>query len=166
MHDLQKAMRECQRELDALGIPYGNVVGITKNSKARTRWGQCTKKPNGTYSIEISEILLDDTVPIKALKSTIMHELIHTCPRCFDHGTIWKHYANDVNKHYGYDVKRANNANENGIDITNSVIKNAKYVFKCNKCGQIVVRSRASKFTKHPESYRCATCSGKFTQIK
>lgn len=163
MHDLNNALETCKKELDVLNIPYGNVVNITPNKTALSRWGQCVKYYNGDYSINISTRLLDDSVPYDGLKSTIIHELLHTCPNSFNHGKTWKGYADKVNKRYGYLVQRCDNSIDKGVvEIT----KDAKYAFKCNKCGSIIVRNRASNFTKHPENYRCSNCNGKFTRIK
>ncbi len=167
MRDLKKVLVICQRELADINIPYGVVVDITPNSTALSRWGQCQRFPNGTYAINISSRLLEENAPMESLKSTIIHELLHTCPNCFNHGAAWKEYANKVNQYYGYKVQRADTTKDKNIEyILADQINNAKYVFKCKKCGEYVLRSRASNFTKHPEHYRCSYCKGNFTRIK
>ena len=163
MHDLKSALNECKKELDALNIPYGPVVSITPNTTAASRWGQCRRLYNGTYTINISTRLLRENVPINGLKSTIMHELLHTCPNSFNHGKTWKRYAEQVNSKYGYNVQRCDTSNDKGVV---EIISDVKFAYKCLGCGAIVVRNRASNFTKHPENYRCSACRGKFERIK
>lgn len=164
MMNLQEILYECQRELDTLSIPYGNVAFITQG-KMKTSWGTCKKYPNGTYSIKISDRLLNEDSSIKGLKATIVHELLHTCPGCMNHGAQWKAYAKAVNQKYDYSVQRCNSAEEKGVS-PEAIVKSAKYAFKCKKCGSIITRERRSKFTMHPERFRCSLCKGSFTRIK
>ncbi len=163
MRNLRRVFEECCSELDAINIPYGNVKEIVPNARAQKRWGQCKRNYDGTYSINISTQLLEDSTPINGLKNTIIHELIHTCPECFNHRSKWKSYADKVNQRYGYDIKRCESSNEKGIDPFNT---SAKYVYRCVKCGTIYTRMRATNFTRHPENYRCGVCNGKLETLK
>lgn len=38
------------------------------------------------------------------LKEVIVHELIHTSPRCISHGKAWRKYAKMMNDSYGYSL--------------------------------------------------------------
>lgn len=162
MHNLNLAFAECKKELDNIGIPYGNIKEIVPNKRAKTRWGQCKKSYDGTYSINISTRLLDDNTPYKSLKDTIIHEMIHTCPKCMNHGLEWKQYADKVNYYYKYNIKRTNTSEEKGVS---PIIDGSKYLFKCKNCGTIIARMRESHFTRHPELYLCGVCGGKIVKI-
>ncbi len=39
MRDLQVVTKECMKELDKIGIKYGNVVKFEVNTRAKSRWG-------------------------------------------------------------------------------------------------------------------------------
>ena len=162
---LEQVAEECMYQLSYLRIPVGNVRGFTVNRRAISRWGQCKQRPEGYY-INISSILCDGKHD-DGLRSTIFHELIHTCPGCMNHGEKWKHWAAIVTEHTGLIIQRADSCEDKGVDrdLIRSK-RNYKYEFKCNGCGAIVKRERASRFTKNYEHYVCAKCKGKFTRIK
>lgn len=115
MRDLQMVARDCMSMLDCLKIPYCYDVRFTVNTRAKKRWGQCIRRVNGSYDININVILLDESTDIRGLENTILHELLHTCEGCMNHGAIWKKYAEMVYKAYGYNVKRTSDAYEKGV---------------------------------------------------
>ena len=163
MRDLQKIARECMTELDNLGIEYGNIKSFEINTRAKKRWGQCKAVTDG-YTINISIRLLDEDTPLKSLKETVFHEILHTCKGCFNHGEMWKRYALKINKAYGYNIKRCTSASEKGVErITEA--KQIKHKFVCENCGQVINRLKESKFTKYYTRYKCSACGGKFTKI-
>ena len=49
---------------------------ITINTRAKTRWGRCTKGSYG-YTIEISDRILSSTVPKNEVMSVLIHEILH-----------------------------------------------------------------------------------------
>ena len=104
--------------IGVIALEFGKIVNFEINYRAKSRWGQCQRKGSGYY-INISDRLLQDDVPIKALKDTIIHEILHTCNGCMNHGTTWKNYADKVNKAYGYNIKRCTSAEEKGFDMDN-----------------------------------------------
>ena len=93
---LSRVVRQCMKELDSIQVPYGHVVEVTVNTRARKRWGLCRKEADG-YHISIADRLLDGNTE-QGLRDTVMHELLHTCPMCNNHGAMWKHFAEVVNR--------------------------------------------------------------------
>lgn len=171
MRDLQQYANECKKELAALKIPFTSSAEFTINTRAASRWGQTRKTPDG-YKINISAVLLDERNAAEGLKNTIIHELLHTCAGCMNHGAKWKEYAARVKAAYGYNIKRTSNEEEKGIAAEcvaeyNRQKKDTppRYVFRCKGCGAIVTRQKASDFVQHPELYRCGICKGKFDRI-
>lgn len=156
---LTRALKQCEEQLNALGILYGDVTGITINTRAKKRYGQCRRR-NGGYEINISAVLLDDRVPDVTLRTTVMHELLHTCQGCMNHGVVWKGLAEKVNQAYGYNIKRASSAEERGIADVVKENNQPKYVFVCENCGMEIHRYRQSNFTRNYTRYRCAKCKG------
>ena len=169
MKDLQKLFNECIAELDAIGVEYGNITSVKVNTRAQKRWGLCKKKlitdcENSAqayeYEISISHRLLADDVNDKVVKDTIMHEILHTCKKCYAHNNVWKSLANKVNKAYGYNIKRTTSCEEKEIE---SNIKDiAKHKFVCVCCGTEVFRLKESNFTRNYKAYRCTRCGGNF----
>ena len=172
MKDLQKYFKECIDELDVIGIPYGNITEVAVNYRAKSRWGQC-KKVGKNYKININSDLLHDDASEKGLKETIIHEILHTCPRCMCHTGEWKRLASLVNGCYGYNIKRCNNAADKGMEdfynnhteITEARHMEYKYYFRCTGCGQIIKRKKESKFTKNYTNYRCGACHGRIEKM-
>lgn len=156
MRNLEMVANECIVELNDCNIRINKVKEIKVNNRAKNRLGIC-RRINGEYIIEISDILLSNNVPLKSLKQTILHELLHTCDGCMNHKEKWKRYANIVNKKYGYNISRVTNMREIGIDIDN-IDLGYKYKATCKCCGQVIKRKRKSDFIKHPNFYTCGKC--------
>lgn len=81
------------RDNDIKDITAGDIAGF----------GKCTD--DGYYSnfiITIRNDLLQDNCDLTELKQVVIHELIHTCPRCWSHGKTWIKYATIMNDSYGY----------------------------------------------------------------
>lgn len=165
MKDLQVIAKQCMRELDVLGIEYGEIVSFEVNKRAKKRWGQCKVVSRNKYSINISYRLLEDDAPMIALKNTVIHEILHTCNGCWNHGETWKNHADKVNRVYGYGIKRCSSAEEKGIKEIKEDPKKIKHRFVCKGCGQTVDRMRESKFTKYHTLYRCGRCGCKFDKV-
>ena len=69
----------------------GNVLGkITKvetESRKKKCWGTCTHDHiSNTYEIKISTKILKDEIPYEKALSVVVHELLHTCRGCNNHG--------------------------------------------------------------------------------
>ena len=108
MKNLNAYARECIAELNAINI-YPNTISAWKVSRAVRFWGECscTGFPRA-YTIKISQTLLADDAPVKALKETILHELIHAVDGCLNHGYKWTELVRKVNKTYGYSIRQIN----------------------------------------------------------
>lgn len=170
MRDLMQYAKQCMAELDELDIKYGNIIEFKINTRSLQRWGQCKVIPGG-FSININYILLDEQNDEQGLKSTILHELLHSCKGCMNHGKEWQSLANRVNKAYGYNIERTTSYNDAGISEESQEeqehtriekLQNRKhYEIVCQNCGHKYIKYRTSKITEHPERYRCGCCHGK-----
>ena len=158
MKDFMKLVDECLVELKAINVPYSDKLSFTINSRAKSRWGMCHKNPDGSYTIEISDRLLANTVPDKSTKSTIIHEILHTVPDGANHTRCWKVWANRMNAHYNYNIQRCTSSEEKGVEPVVKTIK-AKYTITCSHCGYKWYRTRATHVTRNPSHYRCH-CGG------
>ena len=52
MKNLNALVMDCKTELDNLDIEYGFIQSVTINTRAKKRWGMCTKEGEGVYKIE------------------------------------------------------------------------------------------------------------------
>ena len=159
MRDLIDFTIQCMNELDRIGIPYGNVIDVTINTRAKKRWGQCRKVPGG-FTININVVLLDEKNDVDGLRNTIFHELLHTCPDCWNHGTQWKAYAAMIRRELGYNIQRTSSAEEKGVITEPETERTPKYQIVCNSCGHIWERYKMCKAIKRIENFRCGYCNG------
>lgn len=165
MKALQELAAQCRAELASIQIPYGKVRIWSVNCRAKARWGLCKKLPDGTYEIEIAKALLQDDVDDIAVKNTVIHELLHTCPDCFKHTGRWKQYADKVNRLLPqYNIKRTTSAEEKGVEVRRKEPE-YRYILRCNSCGNEIKRQKKTAVIDHPEHYRC-TCGGKLIRIR
>ena len=145
---------DCKTELDNLDIEYGFIQSVTVNTRAKKRWGMCTEEGEGIYKIEISSKLLKDDVEDIHAKNTIIHEILHTCDGCLNHGKEWQRLANKVNNAYGYNIKRTTSYAEKGIERPT-----ANYIVKCPCCNAKWEYMRMTKTVQFPNKYQCSKCN-------
>lgn len=170
MKDLNRLFAIAKSNLDTIGIKYGNIVGIKVNTRAKSRWGQC-KIVNDTqryewfdreFEINISDRILVDEVNDDKVISVIIHEILHTCEDCFNHGEKWKEYADLVNDCYScYKVETTQSCEFFGFNAKEERIKNSKYKIKCNGCDNVFYRNRMFDTS----SCRCRKCKQKSWHI-
>ena len=163
---LERNLEMCQKLLDKIGVPYGEVTKIKINSKARSRWGQCRRLSPEKFEIEISSRLLEEGVSQKALWNTMLHELLHTVPGCFNHGSTWKAYAAKVNA-WGYEIKTSTNSKELNIPDDPTEFR---YRVICENCGSVSryrVKSQVVKSVMRDEGiYFCSKCRSRDLKVK
>lgn len=170
MKNLRNLVLECKTMLDELGIKYGYIESVTINTRAKQRWGQCKITLNSQYwenrifSINISDRLLQDDVSDIAIKNTIIHEILHTCEGCFNHGTEWKIMADIINTHYKeYNIKTKTSTEEKGIEED---VTQYKYVLRCKKCGKLIYKNRMCDVVRYPQFYHHSFDNGELERIK
>lgn len=166
MRDLKTCLKQCEAILDQLNIPYSDPLEIKVNTRAKNRWGQCVRERYG-YFININALLLQEEVDIRALQTTILHELLHTNPGCQNHGPKWQSYAKAVNEATGLNLQTTNMLHEEygfaSLFQAGREKEPDRYLVTCTKCGYERRYKRASKVVNHPERYRCGLCRGVLT---
>ena len=161
MDKLDILLKQTVSDLRSVGIPVPDNIDphVSISKRAKKRLGCCRiSSDTGMYTIEISSFMLSDD-NADMLRETMAHEVLHTCPGCFNHGAAWKRYAAAVNGAFGYDVSRTADPFTDRIDIPP-----AKHVVICKKCGRRFERQRECKLTKRPWLYRCS-CGGKLEKL-
>lgn len=164
---LRRNLDTCQHICDTLGIPYREVINIKVNSRAKRRFGQCAEIEPNKFEIEISDRLLQKGVSQLTLMNTMLHELLHTCEGCMNHGRKWKAYAARLNA-IGYDVKtRATAAEAAEAPLIGNPYK---YEVTCDRCGstwKYMKRGAVVKaLQRDPNSCKCGCGSRDFKLIE
>ena len=142
------------------GIPVSKQISrVVINNRAQKRLGACRKTVDlsgrESYTIEISGIALK--CGEKEIMEIIIHELLHTCPECLNHGKKWKEYASKVHKMTGYRITSTASYENLGIDVPETSPRTV-YRIKCRNCGYIYVRKKICPLVKNPGKYRCGKC--------
>ncbi|WP_312091577.1 SprT-like domain-containing protein [Aminipila sp.] len=171
MEYINNLFKEVLKEANNLNLPVSKKIknDIIINKRAKSRFGCCKKIRKGlseSYELELSDRLL--RCEEKFIKQTLAHEILHTCPGCGNHGELWKAYADQMNKTYGYHIKRTDTAQQLGIEEDtankNRLLKE-NYILICKGCGATIFRRRMSSVVKNPSKYRCK-CGGKLERVK
>lgn len=163
MKNLNNLLQEAKDDLASLGVEYGNVGTISVNNRLKRAWGRCIKHGN-YYAIQINPQLVLDTTSDQAAMDTIMHELIHTCEGCMNHGTNFKKLGNLVSI-YGYTIQRCTSAEDKGLTSYKNTPGYVKYTLTCEKCGTVNKYARKTKLITYIQNhdsrrfrYMCSKC--------
>jgi len=152
----ERLINESESELTSLNIPFCKHIHWGTMHK-KSVWGTCKQIGPKTYEIKINEALFE-TNNDNNIKTTIIHELLHSCKNCHGHTGQWKVYANKVNKYLGYNVKRCTQASDKGVE---NIIP-YKYKVVCSDCGRETYYSRNCQAIRTKcKGYICATCGSK-----
>lgn len=158
--ELDALLRKLAEELKGMGIPVSAEIEpqVKVNTRAKRRLGCCIRR-DGTYTIEVSSSILDEE---ELLRQTLVHELLHTCYGCGNHGARWKAYAKRAGEAMGLSIERTCPARGETLPLRQ---EEAKYLLECQSCGARIVRMRLSKAVKAPWRYRCK-CGGRLKRIQ
>ena len=165
---VEEMLQEEIKRAKEAGIPISCSINPVINfPKATSFYGMCCPSgadPEGKYcgkfryGIRISEYYLQ--APKESLiRETLMHELIHTCPDCLNHGKVWKKWAKVANDTYGYSIERCSSKGDfdlrKGAEKKGRTRATIKHKVSCPGCGTVWYRTRHSNLTLHAEEYTC-----------
>mgnify|MGYP001623165159 FL=1 len=158
--ELNTLLANLAEALRKIGIPLSREIQpqVVVNTRAKRRLGCCIRK-NGVVTIEVSNGILEDT---SLLRATLVHELLHTCYGCQNHGERWKHYAAKAGEALGMEIQRTVPLEGSAQRLRQDPVK---YLLRCQSCGAVIPRRRMSKAVKTPARYRCS-CGGKLERIQ
>lgn len=148
----------CQDLLRREKIPASqNLLPLRINPRAKSRFG-CCRIVGGAYQIEISTNM--EMAADRDIETVLLHELLHTCPGCMNHGKLWKEYAARVNGTYGYKISSTSRYGDFGLKEPERK-ETARYLIRCRECGMEIRRKRRSRLVEYTDKYRCGKCGGK-----
>lgn len=102
MRNIGLTMQECMRELQAIGIEFGYVGEI--RWRRMDAFGICQTTNFIYYRIGINEMFKRESISMDEFKSTMCHELLHTCEGCIEHNEKWLSLAKLADEIYGYTI--------------------------------------------------------------
>lgn len=131
MRDIEAVMQECIDEMKRIQIPIRDdeIIKVEAADIEDLGWWQ----DDGywkNFIIQIRKDLLEEKCPMVVLKEVMIHELIHTCKRCWSHGKTFVKYAKMMDEAYGYHLML--------IKDEDSIYHPEKPIcqkFVCPKCG-------------------------------
>lgn len=143
-----------------LNLNIADRVSFVINKNALSFAGKCHKNKDGSFKIEICERFANaNEVKRKKLVEVAIHELIHTIPKCMNHGKLFKENMYKVNYATDYNVS----TREDKIDMSEEKFKTARFIFECKDCNTRYSYQRACStvtgIKRNPEDYRCGCCN-------
>ena len=131
-----------------------------KISRARSFWAQIKYISKGKYSLKVSNVyeeIEDEHTAKERLIGTMIHELIHTLPGCYNHGSKFKAACAVVNRKVpGYNLQRCTSMSDYGVK---QEVKPIKYVMSCGKCGATWNYRRRPNIMNMKEMNKHYTCA-------
>jgi len=172
MKNLKMLYDECYEMVVNCGITPVPIKSVTVNSRATSRWGACKyhweyDNKNQKYviccAIEISKSILGDDSDLNAVKSTIIHEILHAANPGEHHGGNWKKDARKImNRYPEIKITRTSSSEEFGIAQPKT-----KYAVVCEKCGYELGRNRMCKLIRYPNEFvHGGGCGGALKRIR
>lgn len=163
MKNLNVMFEKCYEFLCDCGLemPERDQLEISVNTRAHSFFGitRRIKGRPGCFKIEINKDLLEDRNPNAPLVETIIHELLHTIPGCFNHGKKWQEIASIINQHTGLHISRTSIIEDKGLVVFSLPDRAPLYRVTCPTCGRSVEYKRAAKVILYPERFICGHCN-------
>lgn len=149
----QEIYTKLLKDLKEKGYPVGSVSSVLGVNKCTSSLGRCRKYFYGAYKVELSKYLLGCSEQL--IKDTLLHEIIHTFPRCFNHSYNFKHFARIISEEFNANVQVKSNSKE---FAEQRPVQTYKYKITCLGCGATFYRKR---LPKNIENYTHSSCGGK-----
>lgn len=152
--ELNIMLEEGIQMIEDAGIIVGNIKPkVIINKRSKRSLGSCRYTgARNDFTIQISHRVLD--IEEDKVMDIVLHEILHSCPGCQNHGSIWQRHANTINNTYGSNITITANIKDLGVKPIE-----AKYILKCDNCDNTWKRHTRSKLVKYPEQYKC-NCGG------
>lgn len=143
--EFKNFVRKIENELK-IKYPIGNIVDITFFKSIRTL-GKCHRinLKEKTFELKFNESLLE--MEEKNALSVILHEMIHTFPLCYNHGSEFKSFAFRLSIEYDVVIKRLTSGIQSeDFRRSEAFDKKTKYVVVCLNCNNLMSFARKNKF--------------------
>lgn len=165
MKDLNKLLDSALAMCDEVGIPYGTIKEIKLNNRLSRAWGRClTSDGRKTFWIEIQgKFAKDEFSTDKAVIAVIIHEIIHTCEGCWNHGSLFMEYGKRITDRFGIKVAATDSPENLTVDSI-AWNQSKRYAVKCS-C-HTIYKDRMCDLIRFPHIYKCKRCHGNFERVR
>lgn len=152
--DLRRMTHMYTEEMRKIGIPVQDVCAVELNGGTRALGvcNMCRKNLTGeiVYKIGFSKGLLD--CKFETVAQVVIHELIHTCKGCMNHGVRFKAYALIASKHFRIPVWTTANAKQSAdfasSEFVKSKMKYAVMIMNGASKGKLIESQRITNIVK------------------
>lgn len=144
-----------------------------KITNANGYWMKIKRYSNSSsFGLRVSRLFENHTNEedgMHRLKESLIHELVHTLPGAFNHGTYFKEYGRMFHNYYpDFVIERVSRG---GSSYTPPVRKrNYKYKITCNTCGAVSRYQRLCNTVKYcSNKYSicyCSRCNGHYFTVE
>lgn len=133
------------------GFPVAIKVGVVMDKQQRTCFGTCQRfRKDGSFIIHLMPALME--VDMDIVDNTIIHEIIHTFPNCWDHGMEFHRFGRKATTLYGlkYPIDTKGDAfQSNELAKTETYFRKSKLYAVDLESGRIIRSFRASGTKAH-----------------
>lgn len=150
------------------GLEPGEITSVKVNGRLSRALGRCTRRYSGGvyYQIELSKEMIQKCDK-RFITEVLLHEIVHTCEGCMNHGANFKRNAAKIMAKYPqYNIKRQNSPKAECNAMMRYEAREPKYILRCTKCGQEIKRFKMSKAVRHYQLYICGKCGGQLIRVK
>ena len=138
------------------------------NERALKRLGRCTLKTDNNnhsyYEIQINKFH-NELSPKQDVINTLVHEIIHSLPNCYNHGVVWKTIATKYNENYYTSISRCSKASKEYNDFLKQKKQNTQnrtiHTIICPSCHKKWNYTRKAKLVQlvlQGKELICPTC--------
>lgn len=121
---IKPLIEDCISKCQAINIPIAEEITFTSMNGERTYGITQLNRYTKEYTIKISKRLVKE----EDIKNTIIHELLHTCKGCLNHGYQWNAYGSRIERNYGYVIQRCDNK-----EVVSNVASSRRVYFTKNE---------------------------------
>lgn len=107
MHDIKNSVKSLKKMFKAEGLELGKIKKVKTAKLGKDLYGT-TKWTAQGFVITLNTSLTDERNDIHHMEDTLVHEMVHCCRGCFDHGAEFQRVARQLDK-YGYNVQTYGN---------------------------------------------------------
>lgn len=158
---LQELFGNAIKIVNDMGFPLEKIDPYCYVKDFKKKWACCAYK-NQVNTITVAKTLL--TASEFDIMNTLIHEVLHATKGGHSHKGSWKARAAEINRKYGYNIKRCSSASEMDVDMA-TYYKRYKYLFQCQKCNHIIGKSKVCGIVREPHKFVHRNCGGSFVAI-
>lgn len=121
-------------------------LGVIKSTRSFGRCGRKRRFNDVFYTIKVNEMFFSPGMNTEwgMLRNTLVHEIVHTLPECFNHGPSFQAWGARLNKKFGLNIS-TREGKENSKKFESVQFGTTKNVFVCPVCGDFYLFSKTTR---------------------